>query len=354
MVGMQIELRQRGRASIDFLAALGRVTAGEKQALSLSIQTRGLLFDDPTESFVCRRERFSRTLSDAPRFDTFRALREWSATRHGKIAMEAFDEVRSDVAPKLDRLLTGSTTLEATLGDRLPDYHRNVAFHRTATWDGHDYMGVVHGEIIHRRLVGRNFGGDIYQQRRSALLSLRHSTYAEILELGTSSGNFTVALAQQFPRANITGIDLSQRMLEQAQRAGNERGASWRLYQRAAETTGFADQSFDLVAAYSLGHEVPAAIMRAILIEAARVLRPGGEYLMGDVIPYAAQDPLTQCWADYDAQNGGEPYWREFCTLDLALLALEVGFETANYDFAVGPRRFPYVLHAVKRGGIVR
>lgn len=345
---MQIELHQRGRASVDFLLALARATSREKQAVSRELQGGNFVPDDPAETFAARCARFARAIADTSRFTTFRALREWSAERHGPIAMEAFDEVRADFAPALDGLLIGPTTLEATLGDQVPDYYRGVAFHRTAPWDGHDYMGVVHGEIVHRRIVARNFGGDIYQQRRCALQELRRPSYDDILELGTSSGNFTVALSEQFPTARITGIDLSVRMLQQAQRLGNERGVTWRLLQRAAEATGFADNSFDLVAAYSFGHEVPAAIFRKILSEALRVLRPGGEFLLGDVIPYSAQDTLAQCWADFDAQNGGEPFWREFCQLDLAQVAKEQGFTTAHYDFARGPRRFPYVLHAVK------
>ncbi len=348
---MHIELRQRGRASVDFMASLARVTARQKQAVAQELQAGGVALEQSADAFDERCARFTQALRSTPGFDAFQALRDWNGKHHGPVAMEAFDEVRSEYAPALDQLLAGTTTLAATLGDQVPGYYRGVAFHRTATWDGHDYMGVVHGEIVHRRMVGRNFGGDIYQQRRSALQELRQTSYADILELGTSSGNFTVALSEQFPQARITGIDLSVRMLEQAQRLGNERGASWRLYQRAAEATGFADRSFDLVAAYSLGHELPAPIMRALLVEALRVLRPGGEFLMGDVIPYAAQDPLAQCWADFDAQTGGEPYWREFCSVDLARIAQELGFEAARYDFARGPRRFPYVLHAVKAGG---
>ena len=107
----------------------------------------------------------------------------------------------------------------------------------------------VHGELIHRKLVARNFGGDIYDQRRGFLDALRRDHYPRILELATSSGNLTVALSRRFPQADVTGLDTSLRMLEQAQRVGNALGHAWTLVQRPAESTGFADASFDLVAA---------------------------------------------------------------------------------------------------------
>jgi hypothetical protein len=77
-------------------------------------------------------------------------------------------------------------------------------------------------------------------------------------------------------------------------------------------------------------------------------LAPGGELLLGDVVPFHAQDKLTQAWADHEAQHGGEPYWREYCAMDLARHAQDAGFDTAHYFYANCPRRFPYILHAHK------
>lgn len=139
-------------------------------------------------------------------------------------------------------------------------------------------------------------------------------------------------------------------MLEHAQRIGNELGQAWRLYQRAGEATGFEAVSVHLVTYYSLGHELPERALRALLREAWRVLAPGGEILFGDVIPYLAQDPLAQAWADHEARTGGEPYWREYCSLDLALCANEAGFERARYFQAKTPRRFPFTACLQGRG----
>ena len=345
---MQLELQQRGRASMDFLAAFGGVIGASRRAISTELAEAGLVPGALADDFDARLAQFEAALAAAPTTSRYVVLRDWMASHHGPIAMEAFDEMRPAIEPALQALQQrGPTTLERAAADPTPDYARGIAFHRTATWDGHDYMGFVHGELIHRKIVARNFGGDIYAQRRGMLDELRRDHYPRILELGTSSGNLTVALSQRFPQAAITGLDMSLRMLEQAQRVGNELGQAWRLVQRAAEATGFEAASFDLVAAYSFGHEMPERALRRILRESWRVLAPGGELIIGDVLPFSAQDKLAQCWAQFEAVHGGEPYWREFCSLDMAAVATEEGFVAARY-FAHGERRFPFVLHALK------
>lgn len=349
---MQLELQQRGRASMDFLAAFGGVLGATRQAIGTELGEAGLVPDALADDFDARLVQFDAALAAAPTASRYVALRDWMARHHGPIAMEAFDELRPAIEPVLRALQRGATTLERAAADPTPGYARGVAFHSTATWDGHDYMGFVHGELIHRMIVARNFGGDIYAQRSGMLDELRRDHYPRILELGTSSGNLTVALSQRFPKAAITGLDMSLRMLEQAQRVGNELGQAWRLVQRAAEVTGFEAASFDLVAAYSFGHEMPEYALRQILREARRVLTPGGELIIGDVLPFSAQDKLAQCWAQFEAVHGGEPYWREFCSLDMAAVATEEGFVEARY-FAHGERRFPFVLHALKPAATV-
>ena len=343
---MQVELRQRGRASLDFLAQLGGALRRARGAVTDELS---LAENDLPDDFALRLAVFEGALKRAPAYPYFAALRAWYARTHGPVAIESFEEVRATLQPMLREMQNGPTTLEPTLGDALPDYHRGVAFHGTGPWDGHDQMGFVHGELIHRRLVARNFGGDIYAQRRGMLDELDGRQYARILELGTSSGNHTMAISQRFPAAAVSGIDLSLRMLEQAQRVGNQHGLAWQLHQRAAESTGFPDQSFDLVTGYALGHEVPAHVFDAILKESWRVLAPGGELLLGDVVPFLAQDKLTQCWAQHEAVHGGEPYWRDYCSRDLAAVATEAGFERARY-FGQGPHQHPFVLHARKPG----
>jgi ubiquinone/menaquinone biosynthesis C-methylase UbiE len=184
----------------------------------------------------------------------------------------------------------------------------------------------VHGELVHRTYVARNYGGRIYEVRRGILKELRNRDPQRIFEIGSSSGNFTLQIQKEFPKAKIVGCDISLRMLEQGQRVGNENGCDWELHQLPGEDTGFESGSFDLVTSFIVIHEVPAAITVKHIQEAFRLLRPGGELLFSDAPRYAALDKAAVRWADYVGIHGGEPFWRDAAMLDLGAAAREAGF----------------------------
>jgi ubiquinone/menaquinone biosynthesis C-methylase UbiE len=141
---------------------------------------------------------------------------------------------------------------------------------------------------------------------------------------------------------------MSATMMEQAQRAANERGWKWRLLQVPAENTGLESESFDLVASFILLHEMPASAIRAVFEEAYRLLEPGGDMLMSDVRPFRDMDRLTEWRAYYVAVNGGEPHWLDAATIDLAKTAEEVGFVNARSGPAIEEFRYPWVTVAHK------
>ena len=348
---MEFQLRQGGRAACDFLSDLAFMSAPLKEKVNADLVARGLDAASMPDDLDERLRVVDAALVDSPAAKAMALLGEWSGSNHGRIAQAAFEEIRGEIEPKLKALQSGRTTLKAYPERPIPEYFRNQGWiHRTTGgWDGHPYQGFVHGELIHREYVARNYPGDIFAQRRAVLGLLPRRDYRRILEFGTSSGHYTTQIQKVFPQAEIWGCDLSLRMLEQAQRVANEQGWAWKLFQLAAEDTGFEAESFDLVTSYIVLHEIPAAVTRAQMHEAFRLLRPGGDMLFTDVTPYRALDKLAQRWAEYGAVHGGEPFWREAATLDLARAARDAGFVDVRSEGFEGAK-YPWVTYGHKPG----
>lgn len=345
---MDFQLKQRGRASMHFLADLAVAAARFKPRVDADIAARGLseatLADDLDE----RLRQVDAALADSSAAAAFAVLTEYSGVNHGRIAAEAFDEIRPELEPRLRALMNGPTTIEPMPGEARPAYADAACIHRTSGgWDGHDYQGFVHGELIHREYVARTYPGDIFKQRRQILSVLSRRDPARIFEIGSSSGHYTLQLAAEFPKAEIWGCDPSPRMLEQAQRVANERGFAWRLFVGSGEATGLPAESVDLVTSYIVLHEIPAAAARAQLREAFRLLRPGGELLFTDVTRYAVLDKRAVRWAEYNAVHGGEPFWREAASLELGAAAREAGFAEVRSE-GLGGAPYPWFVYGRK------
>lgn len=338
------KLQQRGRAEVDFLislfAATGPVRQAENNELDRIVGDIQALPDDMD----------ARTGLIAPRLSESKAHRvrslagEWHARNHADVCGRAFEEVFPTLEEDLTALHNGPARLYLDPDLEEPKYWKGVDFHRTeGGWDGHPYAGYIHAEIIHRKIVSAGFPGGIFAQRKRIAARAPKGHYDQILDMGCSTAHFTQALQETYPDAKITGVDLSARTLEHAQRVANAHGWDWKLYQRAAESTNFEDASFDLVASYILLHEVPEATIEAIFAEAFRVLKRGGDMVMSDVTRYADIDKLAAWKADQAALYGGEPHWRESASADLGAIARKAGFTdvTAAGD---APYNYPYVV----------
>lgn len=338
------QLRQRGRASIDFLALTAGASMRVRNAVDNELAERQVTAGSLPEDMDARYAVVDSALRESRAYSTLNLLGDWHGRSHGKISVEAFEDIAEDLKPAMEAAEHGPARLTLNPDQVAPDYWDGVEFHRTAlAWDNYDNMGYVHGEIIHKKMVDRMYPGGIFKQRRTVAGMAPRDHYDAILDMGCSSGHFTTALTDAFPKAKITGVDLSRRMLEHARRTANANGWDWDLYQRPAEATGFDDASFDLVASYIMLHEMPADAIRASFAEALRVLRPGGDMVMSDVTRYADLDRLAAWKADRSAKFGGEPHWRESASLDLAALARDVGFAEARAEGI-----YPHVLIARK------
>lgn len=324
-------LRQRGRASIDFIGQLLKARGPVNDQIKRDLKAANIAADTLPDDIDAGIAAYEDALSESNAFCAMELIADWHYRRYGAITTEVFEEVEQELAPELERLMDGPASLTLHPDFKAPEYWKGVDFHRTeGGWDGHPHMGYIHGELIHKKLVGLLARDGIFKQRREAAQRAPKSCYRRILDMGCSSGHYTLMLAEVYPEAQIVGIELSARMLEHAFRTANHHGFAWDLHQSAAENTPFEDASFDLVTSYILLHEMPARAIQAMFKEAFRLLEPGGDLMMSDVPRYADMDKLAIVKADREAQYGGEPHWRSAAQLDLVAAAKQAGFEKAS------------------------
>lgn len=99
----------------------------------------------------------------------------------------------------------------------------------------------------------------------------------QVLELGCGQGEGQRILRRDFGAAQVTGCDLDGRQLSRAKhRRAADSSLTW--VQADAQRLPFAAASFDAAVSFNALHHVPD--WEAALMEARRVLRPGGQLLL--------------------------------------------------------------------------
>ena len=120
-----------------------------------------------------------------------------------------------------------------------------------------------------------------------------------ILDAGTGTGQAVAALFQRYKKAQLVALDLSENMLQQTRRHGGM-FRSPHLVCADIQQLPFADESFDLV--FSSLSMQWCNDLNAALLEAKRVLRPGGLFVFTTFGPDTLKE-LRQSWRSVDEAN---------------------------------------------------
>jgi len=175
--------------------------------------------------------------------------------------------------------------LEADLGRRFARLTTNAVVARPRLWG------------LFRRLTRAQFdrlapvwtgmrSADAFAALEGALDALPEPP-GRALDLGTGTGLAAFAVARRFPEAEVVGVDLSERMVEQARDGAPSELAGRVTFQAGdAEHLPFLDGSFDLV---TLANMIP------FFDELARVAAPGGY-----VVFSFSSGPQTPIWVPPD------------------------------------------------------
>lgn len=134
--------------------------------------------------------------------------------------------------------------------------------------------------------------------RRTALKWLRLHRPALVLDVATGTGDFAIQACRMLPSASLTGVDLSEGMMQVGRRKVEQAGLAARIdFQREdCEALTFSDASFDAVTV-AFGIRNFEHLDRG-LREMCRVLRPGGHLVILE-LSTPDRPPMKQLYRIY-------------------------------------------------------
>ncbi len=188
------------------------------------------------------------------------------------------------------------------------------------------------------------FTGSAAPMRRATALALLAESLTGIdqrqvrcLDLACGTGSFTADVARAFPRMKLQALDLSPAY------AAHARGALARyavpVMTGLAEALPFEDASLDRVVCVYLFHELPPKVRAAVMREVARVLAPGGIFVLADALR-TGDNPDLDRMLDAFPFGFHEPFFTSWLTTDLDALAHDAGL-------LPGPSRQAFLTRAV-------
>jgi ubiquinone/menaquinone biosynthesis C-methylase UbiE len=182
------------------------------------------------------------------------------------------------------------------------------------------------------------FGGAADAMRRIALGSLaralkgRDQRGVKLVDLACGNGRFLRQVLAAFPRIPATGLDLSPAYCAEAR----VRLADWpqvEIVNGAVEQAPFEDGSVDAATCVYLFHELPPRVRREAGREIARILKPGGTFVLADSIQTNDAPDLDRM-LEYVPVGFHEPFFTSYLQEDFALLFGEAGLELEETELA--------------------
>lgn len=116
-----------------------------------------------------------------------------------------------------------------------------------------------------------------FTARPFALAAMEPLTAATVLDLGCGEGYLARQMRQRGAES-VLGIELSEEMVSRAQSGAMDSGLVWQQGS-ATELDHLSDASYDRIAAIFLFNYLTRQEMTTVLIQARRLLKPGGRFV---------------------------------------------------------------------------
>ncbi|MDW3204210.1 MAG: methyltransferase domain-containing protein [Alphaproteobacteria bacterium] len=256
----------------------------------------------------------------------------------GKMLRNAARFLRDVPAVNLRRRLkANSETFNEQYRGRRPRYYLQNFHYQSGGWMTED------SAALYDHQVEVLFTGGADAMRRQALVPIGDWIRANgienkrLLDVACGTARFLFDVKRAHPGLSVVGLDLSEAYLARACRNLRRWRGDFRPILSKAEAMPLRDrEGADLITAIFLFHELPAKVRRSVLREVARVLRPGGRFVLVDSIQIG-DHPAYDRLLDRFPLAFHEPYYKDYIRDDLVTAAAEAGLvhrSTARAFFA--------------------
>lgn len=182
------------------------------------------------------------------------------------------------------------------------------------------------------------FSGAAGAMRRQALCPIRNEIRGRdqrsvrFADIATGTGSFITQLRRAFPRLSVNVVDLSEAYLSLTmQRLGKSSYVAPLVGK--AEALPFRGKALDIATAIYLFHELPPNIRRTVAAELARVIKPGGLFILVDTLQ-PGDEPDYDGLLELFPQLFHEPYYSGYLEEDLQSLFGAAGFRLESAENA--------------------
>ncbi len=269
--------------------------------------------------------------------------RDWENVQAGlyplpvNLRAEARDAMKSlrylaDVPKVAERRKThGHSDVEAD--DSVPRYFRQNFHYQTGGYLSDDSAKLYDFQ------VEALFAGTADAMRRRAFAALAKHLDASkrkqpptLLDIGAGTGRFLAFVHRARPAWKLKALDLSKPYLARAKKALRS-APETEFLAAPAEAIRLKTSSIDAAISIYLFHELPPKVRIAAAQEIARVLKPGGLFVLADTIQYG-DVPEFDGLLDAFPQLLHEPYYTSYAKMDLSALFSAAGLQHVEADLA--------------------
>jgi SAM-dependent methyltransferase len=214
-----------------------------------------------------------------------------------------------------------------------PDYATVDIHIQPGGYTGKPLVGLTYDYGTKVFFGGANDGDVLHHRVATKTAIPQDGKVARALEIGCSIGQFACGLKKRFPEAEVWGTDIGAPMVRYAHWRTIQQNLDVHYAQMPAEDMDFPDNHFDLVVSHLMFHETPIPVIKRVLTEVIRVLRPGGTFVVWD---FQTAKHNVGGYGTFlgmmDGCDNGEPYAVGFVNADIEQLMTDAGFTLRSHD----------------------